>query len=126
MNPLVELLPMPCGGGACACQRCGKTIPAPKKGRVLHSCNGVRPSGPGTELKALLRTVGIVAKPGCSCNKRAVQMDEWGPDECERRMDDISAWLAEEAKRRKLPYWEWLGRALIRRAIRRARKKGNQ
>ena len=82
--------------------------------------------GPGTELKALLKTIGIVASPNCSCNRRAQIMDEWGADECERRIDDISIWLAGEAKKRKLPYWEWAGRALIRLAIRRARKKGSK
>lgn len=125
MKPLVELRPLPCGDGVCRCERCGKTVPAPKRGRVLHSCNGVRPQGPGTELKALLKYFGIVATPGCSCNKRAAAMDENGPDWCEANIDQIDQWLAEEAKKRKLPYLSLAGKALIRMAIRRARKKGN-
>lgn len=80
---------------------------------------------PGTELKSLLRKIGIVAKPGCSCNKRAQAMDEKGCDWCEENIDLIDSWLAEEAKRRKLPYLSVAGKALIRMAIRRARKKGN-
>jgi hypothetical protein len=81
-------------------------------------------SGPGTELKALLKTIGIVAKPGCSCNKRAQIMDEKGCDWCEEHIDKIDGWLAEEAKKRNLPYVSLAGKTLIRLAIRRARKKG--
>jgi len=86
------------------------------------------PSGPGTELKALLKTIGIVAKPNCSCNKRAAAMDEneaRQPGWCEAHIEEIDGWLAEEAKKRKLPYLSLAGRTLIRLAIRRARKKGN-
>ena len=81
--------------------------------------------GPGTELKSLLKTIGIVASPTCSCNNRAQVMDEKGCDWCEENIDTISGWLAEEAKKRKLPYVHAAGRMLIRLAIRRARKKGN-
>jgi hypothetical protein len=82
-------------------------------------------AGPGTELKALLKTIGIVASPTCSCNKRARIMDEKGCDWCEAHIDEIDGWLAEEAGKRKLPYLSLAGKTLIRLAIRRARKKGN-
>jgi hypothetical protein len=82
-------------------------------------------SGPGTELKALLKTIGITSSPTCSCNKRARVMDEKGCDWCEEHIDEIDGWLAEEAKKRKLPYISLAGKTLIRLAIRRARKKGN-
>jgi hypothetical protein len=78
--------------------------------------------GPGTELKALLKTIGIVAKPGCSCNKRARIMDEKGCDWCEANIATISDWLREEARKRRLPYLDIAGIALIRRAIKRARR----
>jgi hypothetical protein len=81
--------------------------------------------GPGTELKSLLKTIGIVAKPNCSCNKRAQVMDQKGCDWCEEHIEEIDGWLAEEAKKRKLPYLSLAGKTLIRLAIRRARKKGN-
>jgi hypothetical protein len=80
---------------------------------------------PGTEMKALLAKIGIVAKPTCSCNKRAEIMDEKGCDWCEEHIEEIDGWLAEEAKKRKLPYLSFAGKALIHLAIRRARKKGN-
>lgn len=83
-------------------------------------------TGPGTELKAMLKTIGITASPGCSCNKRAQVMDRHGPDWCEEHIDEISGWLEEEAKKRKLPYVHAAGKMLIRLAIRRARKKGNK
>lgn len=82
-------------------------------------------SGPGTELKALLKTIGITATPGCACNQRAAAMNERGCDWCEQNIDQIDSWLAEEAKKRKLPYLSLAGKALIRMAIRRARRKGN-
>lgn len=82
--------------------------------------------GPGTELKALLKTIGIVANPNCSCNKRAKIMDEKGCDWCEENIDQIDDWLAEESKKRSLPYLSIAGKTLIRLAIRRARKKGNK
>ena len=85
------------------------------------------PSGPGTELKKLLKSVGIEAKPDCSCNKRAQLMDQneaREPGWCEAHIEEISGWLQEEAKKRGLPYIASAGKLLIRIAIKRA-KKGN-
>jgi hypothetical protein len=95
--------------------------------RDCHSGGLLKPpaSGPGTEMKALLAKIGIVASPTCSCNKRAKIMDEKGCDWCAENIDEIDRWLAEEAKKRKLPYLSLAGKALIHLAIRRARKKGN-
>lgn len=78
--------------------------------------------GPGTELKKLLRKAGIAASGGCQCNARAIQMNRWGPDECERRLDDIVKWLRDEAAGRGLPFVDAVGRILVRRAIKNARK----
>ena len=80
------------------------------------------PHGPGTHLKGLLALIGITASPNCSCNARAKQMDEWGPDECEKRMPEIVTWLGEEAKRRGLPFVRLAGEQIVKMAIRRARK----
>jgi hypothetical protein len=79
-------------------------------------------AGPGTELKKLLKTIGITANPGCSCNARAAQMDVWGSDECERRIPEIVVWLGEEAQKRKLPFLPFAGEQIVKLAIRRARK----
>ena len=111
-----------CQDGMCVCRRCGRSYRAPNN-RIRALCR-VRPL-PGTEMKALLAKIGIVAKPTCSCNKRAKIMDEKGCDWCEEHIEEIDGWLAEEAKKRKLPYLSFAGRALIHLAIRRARKKGN-
>jgi len=83
--------------------------------------------GPGTELKAILKKVGIVASPGCSCNTRAKLMDAnelKEPGWCEANMETICDWLQEEATKRKLPFVRLAGKILIRKAIRNARKKG--
>jgi hypothetical protein len=76
-------------------------------------------------LKALLKTIGIVASPTCSCNRRAKLMDEKGCDWCEENLATISGWLEEEATNRGLPYLHTAGKLMVRLAIRRARKKGN-
>lgn len=78
--------------------------------------------GPGTELKKLLQWIGITSSPTCSCNARARQMDEWGPDECEKRLPEIVGWLEEQAKARKLPFVRFGAEQAVKLAIRRARK----
>jgi hypothetical protein len=80
------------------------------------------PRGPGTELKALLATIGITATPNCSCNSRAAIMDAEGCDWCEANIDTIVGWLREEATKRGLPFLDAAGRLLVRRAIRNARR----
>lgn len=78
--------------------------------------------GPGTELKAMLASVGIVPDEKCKCVQRAKLMNIWGADECERRLDEIVGWLKEEASARRLPFVEIAAVALVRKAIRRSRK----
>jgi len=91
-------------------------IPRPEYDRLRQKYVGP-PPGPGTELKKLLKKVGIVAKPNCSCNARARVMDEKGCDWCEQNIDTIVGWLREEAAKRKLPFVDMAGRLLGRRAI---------
>jgi hypothetical protein len=79
-------------------------------------------SGPGAELKKLLKAIGIVATPNCSCNARARTMDANGIEWCEANIDTIVGWLREEATKRKLPFVDMAGRLLVKRAIRNARK----
>jgi len=114
--------------GKATCVACGRVCAAPH-GRVRAKCpqppQRARPHGPGTELKSLLKTIGIEATPNCSCNKRARIMDEKGCDWCEANIEEISGWLAEEAKKRNLPFIPLVGRTLVKIAVRRARKKGN-
>lgn len=80
-------------------------------------------SGPGTELKAMLKKwLGVAATPNCPCNAHAAQMDAWGPDECERRLDEIVGWLSAQATARGLPFSRMVAGQMVRLAIRRARK----
>lgn len=79
--------------------------------------------GPGSELKAILKAIGIASSPTCSCNKRVSLMDERGCDWCESHIDEIVGWLREEAAKRKFPiFCAAVGRLLVRIAIKRARK----
>jgi hypothetical protein len=83
-------------------------------------------NGPGVELKKLLKRIGIVATPNCSCNARARRMDieeAREPGWCEAHLDEIVGWLREEATKRKLPFLDAAGRVLVRRAISNARKE---
>lgn len=80
------------------------------------------PHGPGTELKKLLKLVGIEAAPNCACNAHASEMDAKGPDWCEQNMHTILEWLREEASKRWLPFAELVARSLVQRAIKNARK----
>ena len=82
------------------------------------------PAGPGTELKKLLKFLGLPDRPGCSCNKKAQLMDKWGWQVCSipEKEDEIISWLKQEAVKRKLPFVEWGARVIVRRAVRNARK----
>ena len=79
--------------------------------------------GAGTELKGLLKKIGIVSSPNCSCNKRANMMDAKGIDWCKENIEEIVDWLAEEAKKRKLPFLRFAGKKLVQLAISRAERK---
>lgn len=80
-------------------------------------------TGPGTELKKLLKLIGIQPTPNCSCNQKAVMMNNWGPDICEQKTDVIVGWLKEEAEKRKLPFIETIAKMIIKKAIKKARLK---
>lgn len=58
--------------------------------------------GPGTELKALLASLGIAEKPSCDCNAKAVQMDKWGVGGCREHLETIVGWMREGQER-----WGW-------------------
>ena len=79
--------------------------------------------GPGTELKKLLGFIGIQATSNCSCNKKALIMNDWGCDVCMNNIEHILDWLREEASKRKLPFIRSLAKILVKQAIKNARKK---
>lgn len=106
----------------------------PRKPNPLAKGAAERPSsasGPGTELKTLLRDwLGIVATPTCSCNVMARRMDALGPDWCEgdgmaeilgvMRVEHAKRWQAGQTR---LPWTDIGARQLVRLACRRARAK---
>jgi hypothetical protein len=57
--------------------------------------------GPGTEMKKLLKRVGIEATPDCSCNARANDMNVRGEEWCLDNLEIIADWLEYEAKKRE-------------------------
>jgi len=82
--------------------------------------------GPGTELKKLLKMIGITSSPTCSCNTKARIMDDRGINWCKNNEDTIVSWLEEEAKKRRLPFMRIAGKKILRMAIRAAEKKQNE
>jgi hypothetical protein len=120
-----------CVGAICRCHACKSVLSPPLM--ICRRCNpetssdSVQPvttSGPGTQLKKLLKTwLRIEATPNCSCNARARTMDTNGCDWCEAHLEEIVGWLREEATKRGLPFVDMAGRVLVRRAISNARKE---
>jgi hypothetical protein len=121
------------GGFRFRCHRCGMDL-VDRHEMEHHYCEVSEPRklkppapthGPGTELKKLLKRVGITATPNCSCNARAAKMDEEEAKEpgwCEAHLDEIVGWLREEAGKRGMPFLDMAGRLLVRRAISLARR----
>ena len=79
----------------------------------------------GTELKGLLKRVGITATPNCSCNHRAATMDQMGCQWVRDNIDLVVDWLGEEAHKRGLPFVRFAGKALVSLAVKRAEAKAH-
>ncbi len=47
------------------------------------------PSGPGTEMAAMLREMGIKKKSGCGCDDWVAKMNAWGVEGCKARRAEI-------------------------------------
>lgn len=58
--------------------------------------------GPGTELAAMLREMGIQSAASCDCRAKAAIMDQRGVDGCRATRDEIAGWLRDGATR-----WRW-------------------
>lgn len=59
--------------------------------------------GPGTELKAILASLGIQPSSNCDCNGKAAQMNLWGVAGCKANRETIIGWMKDGA-----PNWGWL------------------
>ena len=83
-----------------------------------------KPCGCGTNLKAYLKKIGIVAAEGCSCNARAKIMDGQGAKWCRENIETILDWLQEEANKRELGglFFRPAVKLVVQRAISRAEK----
>ena len=78
--------------------------------------------GAGTELKKLLKLIGITSTPSCGCNTKAKAMNENGIEWCKNNTETIVSWLKEEADKRNLPFFAYGAKKLIKFAINRAEK----
>lgn len=81
--------------------------------------------GVGSNIKALLKTMGIEASATCGCNAQAARLDAIGPDACEAEIESILDYMHEQAKSRNLEslFVRPAVRIAVQLAIRRARKK---
>lgn len=80
-------------------------------------------AGAGTELKLLLKRIGITSAENCSCNRRAAIMDEKGIEWVEQNVPTVVGWLREEAAKRKLPFVDIAGVAIVKIAVKNAKRK---
>jgi hypothetical protein len=110
-------------GTTCSPNPCGPApAPPPPPPSQADAVEDVPTSGPGTELKKILARVGIVATDSCPCNARAAEMDRQGCDWVESNISTVVGWLREQAHARGLPFLDAAGRALVRVAVRNARR----
>lgn len=75
------------------------------------------PNGPGTILAGMLSSMGINSTPNCSCRRRALLMNERGPQWCKENKGQILEWLEQEAKKRKLAYIQSAASLMLDKAI---------
>lgn len=79
---------------------------------------------PGSLLKwGIWKLTRQIPGPSCSCNKRALQMNEWGWTGCFARRDLIAGWLTEEAQTRGHDVDHHQIRSLLRAAWREVRRR---
>lgn len=80
--------------------------------------------GVGSNIKAILKTMGIEASANCGCNAQAARLDAIGPEACELEVEKILDFLYEQAKSRNLEslFVRPAVRIAVQLAIRRARK----
>jgi Glycosyl transferase family 2 len=99
-----------------------KPIEAIKAWPCMNAEGG--PCGAGTNVKASLALLGIVATEGCSCNAKASTMDYQGPQWCRDNIELIVDWMKEEAEARQLGYMFFrpATKLMVSRAIRKAEK----
>lgn len=77
----------------------------------------------GTQLKGLLKKIGITATPTCSCNARAAYMDKMGCQWVKDNIETVVTWLGEESAKRGLPFVRMAGRGLVMAAVKLAERK---
>ena len=80
-------------------------------------------TGPGTELKWILRLFHIRERAGCGCIELQEKMDDNGPAWCRENMQYIVIQMKREAEDRQLPFSRVFARVLVSVAIRRSERR---
>lgn len=116
------------------CERCHSGKGPQKASGEITVAAAHHESGPGTELKAILKDwLGIESSPACSCNRMAQKMNKKGVEWCLSDVgmaEILGVMRAEHAKRwadgrTRLPWTDFGAKRLVRLACRRARAKAS-
>lgn len=74
--------------------------PSDRPSRKIHL---IAPSaGPGSELKEILKTLGVEENNACDCNAKMEEMNKMGVAGCRENIDRIKGWIYEGKER-----WKW-------------------
>ena len=114
------------------CPQCGKSLPLEKKhfkrqitclcgfiaktwdsGLEAHLAPPPPVPGPGVELAAIFKELGIAPTKSCGCTAKAAQMDAWGIEGCAVHRDEILAWMIEAYDATRLTEWLSAGAAAL-------------
>jgi len=80
------------------------------------------PDGVGAILSGMLSQMGINSSPNCSCRRRAVVMNQKGPQWCRDNKGEILDWLENEAKKRKLAFVRSVANLMVEKAIKKSER----
>ena len=64
--------------------------------------------GPGTELKAMLDSIGVHSKPGCDCEGKSREMNRLGVAGCRAQFWTLVGWMKDGQDR-----WEWTEKLMV-------------
>jgi hypothetical protein len=100
-------------------------VPGPRKPgeKVERRHIGVPLFGVGSELKKVLKKIGIELPKNCACNSKLTHLDSFEPEVVSENMrTQIFAWMAKDASERALYFDEQKAEKILEIAIRRAVK----
>jgi len=100
-----------------------RALPKPLPAEHRYLLAKLDPSTVGTELEKLISWFPAIGRRKCKrCTSLKTKLNQWGPDKCEENMEYIVKKMKITAIRKGIPFSEFAVRALVKKAIRNARK----